>query len=186
MVFVLSLSMKILIACEFSGRVASAFREKGHTVISCDLLPRTNDKNHYCGDVRDILYQDWDMIIAHPPCTYLTKARGIMDRDKMVEATEFFRLFIDHPCDKIVIENPMPFRAVYEFIPKPNHWYCPTHFGYHKTKFTCLWLKGVPPLMPTVYYPRSHARSLVHSTKGSKYRSITPDEVARAMADQWG
>lgn len=178
--------MKILIACEYSGVVANAFRKKGHYVISCDLIPRSNDPYHYCGDVRNILYQDWDFIIAHPPCTFLTKARGVMDLEKMIEAIEFFKLFLNHPCGKVAIENPMPFRKVYEYIPKPNHWYCPTHFGYNQTKFTCLWLKGVPPLMPTVYYPKNKAKSLVYSTKGSKYRSKTPELVAEAMANQWG
>lgn len=178
--------MKILVACEFSGKVANAFRAKGHSVTSCDLLPRLNDPNHYQGDVREILNQNWDLIIAHPPCTYLTKARGKKDIVKMMEALEFFKLFLESKCLKVVIENPMPFREVYNYIPKPNHWYCPTHFGHNKKKFTCLWLKGVPPLMPTVYYPKNKAKSLVHSTKGSKYRSVTPDLVAEAMANQWG
>lgn len=178
--------MRILVACEYSGQVANAFREKGHIVWSSDLLPGINKEFHYQGDVRDILYNDWDMIIAHPPCTYLTKARGVCDVEKMLEGIEFFKLFLNHPCPKIAIENPMPFRRVYDYIPKPNYWYDPTHFGCNKTKFTCLWLKGLPPLMPTVYFPRSEAKSLVYSTKGSKYRSKTPTEVARAMADQWG
>lgn len=178
--------MKILIACENSGRVANAFRQKGHEVYSCDLVPRINDKFHYCCDVREVLDYNWDMIIAHPPCTYLTKARGVKDMEKMIIAIDFFKIFLDHPCPKIVIENPMPFKIVYDFIPRPNHWYCPSHFGCKYTKFTCLWLKGVPPLMPTVYYPRSNTKSLVHCTKGSKARSITSLEVAGAMADQWG
>ena len=178
--------MKILIACEYSGRVASAFREKGHEVWSADLLPRSNDKFHYCGDVRDILYDGWDMMVAHPPCTYLTKARGIRDTEKMLDAAVFFLNLWNAPIPRIAIENPMPFRAVYDVLPRPNHWYCPTHFGYHKTKFTCLWLKGLPPLMPTLYFPRSKAKSLVYSTKGSKYRSVTPEPVALAMAEQWG
>lgn len=180
------LSMKILVACEYSGQVSGAFRGKGHEVWSCDWIPRPYDDYHYCGDVQDILYDYWDMIIAHPPCTYLTKARGVCDEIKMLEAIDFFKLFLEHPCPKIAIENPMPFRKVYEHIPKPNHWYCPTHFGHDKTKFTCLWLKGLPPLMPTVYFPRSDAKSLVYSTKGSKYRSKTPTLVAQAMAEQWG
>lgn len=178
--------MKILIACEYSGQIANAFRSKGHTVYSCDLLPRSNDKFHICGDVREVLADAWDMIIAHPPCTYMTKARGVKDREKMLEAIEFFKLFLDHPCPLICVENPMPFREVYDYIRRPNHWYCPTHFGHDKAKFTCLWLKGLPPLMPTVYYPKDKAKSLVYSTKGSKYRSKTPTPVALAMADQWG
>lgn len=178
--------MKILIACEYSGQIATAFRAKGHEVWSCDLLPRSNDKFHYCGDVRDMLCFDWDMIIAHPPCTYLTKARGVMDITQLKTAVAFFRLFLIVDCPQVAIENPMPFRKVYDYIPRPNHWYDPTHFGHDKTKFTCLWLRGLPPLMPTVYFPRDKAKSLVYSTKGSKYRSKTPTPVALAMADQWG
>lgn len=178
--------MKILVACEYSGRVGNAFRVKGHDVTTCDILPGLNQEFHYQGDVRDILYQKWDMIIAHPPCTYLTKARGVIDEKGMREAIGFFKLFLNHPCEKVAIENPMPFRKVYDYIPRPNHWYCPTHFGHNKTKFTCLWLKGLAPLMPTLYFPRSHAKSLVHTTKGSKSRSLTPVKVAQAMADQWG
>lgn len=184
--FIRSLTMDILLACEYSGQISNAFRAKGHRVISSDLVPRSNDPAHYCGDVRDILYRPWDMIIAHPPCTFLSKARGIADIERMKEAAMFFNLFVNHPCPKICIENPMPFRKAYDFIPRPNHWIDPTHFGYHKTKFTCLWLKGLPPLMPTVYFPRNEAKSLVYSTKGSKYRSKTPTPVALAMADQWG
>ena len=178
--------MKILVACEFSGRVSGAFRDKGHEVWSCDLLPRSNDPWHICGDVLQYAAQPWDLVIANPPCTFLSKARGKVDLPGLKSAAGFFNAFFSFNTPLLCIENPMPFRVAYDYIPRPNHWIDPTHFGSDRRKFTCLWLRGLPPLMPTVYYPYDQAKSLVYSTKGSKYRSITPVEVAAAMADQWG
>ena len=178
--------MKILVACEFSGVVSGAFRRLGHEVWSCDLIERTGDKWHYAGDVREMLCYKWDLIIAHPPCTYLSKARGKIHCEGMYDAINFFRLFLAVDCPKVAIENPMPFRKVYERLPRPNHWYCPSHFGYPYSKFTCLWLKGLPPLMPTVYFPRSQVKSITNVARSSKSRSITPGLVAEAMAAQWG
>lgn len=178
--------MKILVACEFSGRVANAFRDKGHDVWSCDLLPSLSPGQHYQGDVRDMLCYSWDIIIAHPPCTYLSKARGVVDLPRMKEAAGFFKLFLAVDCPRVAIENPMPFRAAYDYIPKPNHWVCPSHFGSQYTKFTCLWLKGLPPLMPTVYFPQDKRKSLVYCASSKQSRSITDSYLANAMAEQWG
>lgn len=178
--------MKILVACEYSGVVRDAFTARGHDAWSCDLLPCKHPGQHVVGDVRHLLSIKWDMIIAHPPCTYLTKARGLVDLPRLKQSADFFNIFTQVECPRVCIENPMPFRIAYNYIPRPNHWVCPTMFGSAKKKFTCLWLKGLPPLMPTVYYPRSNAKSVVYSTKGSKYRSKTMPELAMAMAEQWG
>lgn len=180
------INMNILIACERSGRVRDAFSAKGHNVISCDFENSDTPGQHYKGDVLDILYQDWDLVIAHPPCTFLTKARGVVNLVELEKAVKFFNLFIEHPCRKVVIENPMPFKLVYDYIPKPNHWVCPSQFGSQWTKFTCLWLKGVPPLMPTLYFPRNQTKSIMAKKRSPRSRSNTDLHLAIAMAEQWG
>ena len=114
--------MKVLVACEFSGVVRNAFIERGHDAISCDLRPALDGGNHYQGDVRDILYDSWDLIIAHPECTYLCNSgvRWLHTQlgrwEKMREAAKFFKLFLDHDCEKVAIENPIMHKYGVEII----------------------------------------------------------------------
>ena len=196
--------MKILVACEYSGIVRDAFIANGHDAISCDILPTDSPGPHYQGDVRDILYQDWDMIIAHPPCTYFANSGvswlhkrperwGMLD-----EAAKFFNLFLDHPCPKVAIENPIPHKYAIERINgrKYTHTIQPWQFGHAESKRTCLWLKGLPELKETnnvkhIYddLPRNEQQRLFHlppSPDRWKLRSTTLKGIADAMADQWG
>lgn len=197
--------MKILVACEFSGIVRDAFIARGHNAVSCDLLPTEKPGPHYQGDVRDILYAErWDLIIAFPPCTYLTTAANSYLRvgengvEKVytryilrVLAIEFFMLFIDHPCPKIAIENP---RGIMSTIyRKPNQYLCHTDHGERWTKKTGLWLKGLPPLMATKkmqpefirYGKNQKEKSPLTANKGVRKRCLIPAGLARAMAEQW-
>ena len=153
--------MKALIACEYSGIVRDAFRARGVDAISCDLLPTERPGPHYQGDVRDILYRDWDLLIAFPPCTYLaySGARWLYNEDgtrnearwvKLEEAAMFFKLFVDHPCEKICIENPVMLSYAKKIIRKDHSQIIqPWMFGHGEVKKTCLWLKGLPQLRPT-------------------------------------
>ncbi len=148
--------MKILVACEFSGIVRDAFRAKGHDAVSCDILPcEKGPEHHVQGDVKLLLEHPWDMIIAHPPCTRLTLAgvRWLHERnlwDELDEACEFFKMFLDHPCERIAIENPLPHRYAVERIGrKHDQRVQPWQFGHGETKGICLWLKGLPKLTPT-------------------------------------
>lgn len=193
--------MKILVACEYSGRVRDAFIEKGHDAISADILPTEKKGPHYQGDVRDILYEDWDMIIAFPPCTYLSKAgarwmfpNGKLNMErykKAQEAKKFFMLFFDHPCEKICIENTQQMRVMK--MPRPSQYIQPYMFGESYSKKTVLWLKGLPLLKPTKivssYTPwvqsSKHRGEYQPPTKNSKDRALTFQGVAKAMADQW-
>lgn len=195
--------MKILIACEFSGIVRDAFLKRGHDAISCDLLPSEKPGPHYQGDVRDILNKQWDMIIAHPDCTYITNSGcRWLDTDitrwkKLFEACEFFRLFLNHPCKKIIIENPIPHKYGLTLIGKKyTQIIQPFMFGIPETKATCLWLKGVPKLieidnvkelMKTM--PKSKTNKVHYESPGLerwKNRSRTNYGIANAMGEQWG
>lgn len=148
--------MKVLIACEFSGIVREAFKAKGHDAWSCDLLPTEQAGQHIQGDVLEILNDEWDMMIAFPPCTYLTNAgvayfnvqkygQAAIDRWKnRINGFEFFMQFVNAPIGKIAIENPVGFvNTAYQ---KPNQIIHPYYFGEQQMKRTCLWLKGLPNL----------------------------------------
>lgn len=146
--------MKVLVACEYSGVVRDAFIRKGHDAMSCDLLPsESNFGPHYQGDIRDIIDDEWDLLIAHPPCTYLCVPGAHYlhkqpDRwGKMLEAKDLFMLFYSLSVPKICIENPVPHK--YAQLPKYTQIIQPWQFGHEQSKRTCLWLKGLPPLMPT-------------------------------------
>tara|TARA_B100000427_G_scaffold177457_1_gene147617 strand:- start:1858 stop:2502 length:645 start_codon:yes stop_codon:yes gene_type:complete len=162
--------MKVLVACEYSGIVRDAFIKKGHEAVSCDLLPSESDLGeHYQGDVTDILNNGWDMMIAHPPCTYLavSGARWFYDpEDKHLpyknrrphplhlnrkqlqqEALDFVQLLLDAPINKIVVENPVG--VISTKIRKPEQIIQPYMFGHSESKKTCLWLKNLKPLQPT-------------------------------------
>lgn len=145
--------MRILIACEYSGTVRRAFAANGHTVMSCDLLPADDGSpDHYQGDVLDILHDGWDLMIAHPPCTYLSVSgmhwttRGLRDPQLTEDALEFVNTLLTAPIPKIALENPIS--VISTRIRKPDQIIQPWMFGDNASKKTCLWLKGLPRLVP--------------------------------------
>lgn len=181
--------MKILVACEFSGIVRDAFKARGHDAWSCDLLPTEIEGNHIQGDVRDILNDEWDLMIAHPPCTYLavSGARWFSKRvKKQEEALDFVKLLMNAPIDKICIENPVS--VISTRIRKPDQIIQPWMFGHSETKATCLWLKNLPPLKATNIVEGRTGRVWKEppSPERWKNRSRTYKGIAEAMADQWG
>jgi len=183
--------MKILIACEYSGRVREAFKVKGHDVTSCDILPTEIPGNHYQGDIRDILHEEWDMIIAFPPCNDLavSGARWFKEKQKdgrQQNSIEFFMMFADHPCEKIAIENPIGIMS--SKWRKPDQIVQRWQFGHGETKATCLWLKGLPKLEPTKIVEGREQRiwKLPPTKDRAKLRSLTFQGIADAMAEQWG
>lgn len=204
--------MKVLVACEYSGRVREAFRAKGHDAYSCDLLPADdNSPYHIQGDVLPLLKNGWDLLIAHPPCTYLTNAgvchlyaggKGSKVRDEqrwqnMEEGAEFFKQFLDAPVDKIAVENPIMHGYAKEIIgQKQTQCVQPWMFGHMEQKATCLWLKNLPPLVETnnvkaamLDLPKKERQRLHYLSPGPdrwKERSATFEGIAKAMADQWG
>lgn len=195
--------MKVLIACEFSGKVRDAFLLRGHDAWSCDLLPTEKSGQHIRGDVLDILDDGWDLMIAHPPCTYLANS-GVqhLHKDpsrwgKMREGRDFFLKLFNTNIPKIVIENPVPHH--YAELPKYNQIIHPWWFGEEAQKRTCLWVKGLPLLVPTNIVEKgeryigkngkpngSKWYQLPPSEERWKLRSITFQGIANAMAEQWG
>ena len=202
--------MKILVACEESQAVCKAFRERGHEAYSCDVQPCSggHPEWHLQQDVVPLLKEKWDMIIAFPPCTYLSNAaacrlypkKGQLDMDryqKGLEAKEFFMSFYNADCPRIAIENPVSSR-IFEMPPHSQE-IQPYMFGHPYTKKTRLWLRGLPPLVPTdlvdpigPYVPSGTGRkdrSKYGSAKrgeDAKNRSKTFPGIAKAMAEQWG
>jgi hypothetical protein len=152
--------MKVLIACEYSGTVRDAFIALGHNAMSCDLLPTEKPGPHYQGDVRDVISDKWDLMIAHPPCTYLSVSgmhwttRGFRDPQSTEDALEFVRVLMNAPIEKIAVENPVS--VISSRIRKPDQIIQPWHFGDNASKKTCLWLKGLQSLeiyLPSVIPP---------------------------------
>lgn len=182
--------MKILIACEFSGVVRDAFRARGHDAWSCDILPSDNMEHHMQIDVRTALRAfKWDMMIAHPPCTHLavSGARWFKDKKKeQAEALKFVQLLLDAPIKHIALENPVS--IISTRIRPPDQIIQPWQFGHGETKKTCLWLKNLPPLIPTNIVSGREARihKMPPSKDRGKLRSITYQGIADAMAEQWG
>lgn len=181
--------MKVLVACEFSGRVRDAFIRRGHDAMSCDLLPTDVPGPHHEGDVRDILQDGWDLMIAHPPCTHLAVSGARWFKDKQqeqAEALDFVRLLLDAPIQKIALENPIS--VISSKIRKPDQIIQPWMFGHGETKATCLWLKGLPKLAPTniVDGRKPTVHRLPPSKDRWKIRSLTYQGIAEAMANQWG
>lgn len=183
--------MKVLVACEYSGRVRDAFIALGHDAMSCDLLDTEAPGPHYCGDIKDVLYDGWDLMIAHPPCTHLavSGARYFEEKRKsgvQQQALDFVRLLLDAPIEKIALENPVS--IISTCIRKPDQIIQPWMFGHGETKATCLWLKGLPLLVPTDVVEGREAK--VHRMPPSpdrwKDRSRTYLGIAQAMAAQWG
>lgn len=181
--------MRIAVLCEFSGIVRDAFAAKGHYAVSCDLLPTERKGNHITGDCRNYDWSSYDIVIAHPPCTYLavSGARWFKDRvEKQQEALDFVRWLFALPVDKLAVENPVS--VISTRIAKPTQIIQPWQFGHPETKATCLWLRGLPPLIPTSNLVVRTAR--VHKeppgTDRWKNRSRTYVGIATAMAEQWG
>lgn len=183
---------KILIACEYSGRVRDAFIKKGHEAISCDLLPSDSDFGpHYQGDICDTLDKEWDMIIAFPPCTDLAVSGARWFKEKQADgrqqaSIDFFMQFANHDCPKIAIENPIGIMSTK--WRKPDQIIQPWQFGHGETKATCLWLKGLPKLTPTdiVQGREPKVWRMGPSEERAKLRSLTYQGIADAMSDQWG
>lgn len=196
--------MRVLVACEYSGRVRDAFLRNGHDAMSCDLLPTDVPGPHYQGDVRDVLSEGWDLMVCHPPCTYLTVAgmhwtkRGLRDPKLTEDALEFVGLLLGAPINRIALENPVS--VISSRIRKPDQIIQPYQFGHDASKATCLWLKNLPPLRPTGFVePRvvngrnrwanqtdSGQNRLAPSSDRWKIRSETYKGIADAMATQWG
>ena len=181
--------MKVLIACEYSGTVRDAFIAQGHEAISCDLLATDANGPHYQGDVRDILGDGFDLMIAHPPCTHLAVSGARWFKDKQTEqaeALDFVRLLLGASIEKIALENPIS--IISSCIRKPDQIVQPWQFGHGETKATCLWLKNLPLLKPTNIVEGREAK--VHRMSPGpdrwKLRSLTYKGIAQAMADQWG
>lgn len=180
---------RLLIACEFSGVIRDTFIRHGYDAASCDFLPTERRGPHYRGDVRDILADGWEMMIAHPPCRYLATsgARWMADRlPAQEEALAFVQLLMDAPIPRICIENPTS--VISTRIRLPDQVINPWMFGHPEKKRTCLWLKGLPPLFATDVMQKREP--VVHwmgpSATRSKDRSRTYAGVAEAMAVQWG
>ena len=181
--------VKVLVACEFSGIVREAFTKKGHDAWSCDLLPSDIPGNHYQCDVLDILKDDWDLMIAHPPCTDLAVSGARWFKDKKVEqeaALEFVRKLLDAPISRIALENPIS--IISTRIRRPDQILQPWQYGHGETKATCLWLKNLAHLVPTNIVDGRDSRiiRLPPSPDRWKLRSTTYQGIADAMADQWG
>ena len=214
--------MNVLIACEESQRVCTAFRERGHEAYSADILEPSggHPEWHILGDVSPLVNGNtkfttmdgiehqingkWDLLIAHPPCTYISNAGvrflypgggGVLNEERLrkgIAATHFFLRFLYADCDRIAVENPIPSK-VYG-LPKYSQIIQPFMFGHPFQKKTCLWLKGLPPLMPTDYIPKEQCQSTKVAgnwyNKGGKdrqgNRAKTFPGIARAMAEQWG
>lgn len=202
--------MNVLVACEESQRVCIEFRKLGHKAYSCDLQDCSggHPEWHIKGDVTELLKLDWDLIIAHPPCTYMSKAgarfmyptAGNIDEkrlEKAMAAKEFFMLFYNCKCPRVAIENPTPLKIV--GLPTPTQVIQPFEYGEHFSKRTLLWLKGLEPLQPTnivddyvPYLPsntggfargKGGSRGVAHNAKDA---SKTFVGIAKAMAEQWG
>jgi hypothetical protein len=198
--------VRVLVACEYSGTVRDAFRARGHDAWSCDILPTDADPAwHIQGDAVEVAYgQDWDLMIAHPPCTYLTNS-GVRwfytdptRWGKLDQAAQFFRRLFNSPILKIAVENPIMHKYAKERIDgmEQSQVIQPWMFGHMEQKATCLWLKGLPLLRPTnnvkeqmMALPNNERQRIFHMPPGPdrwKLRSTTFQGIAEAMADQWG
>ena len=181
--------MRVLVACEYSGAVRDAFIRAGHDAMSCDLLPTEKDGPHYCGDVRDVLENGWDLMIAHPPCTHLAVSGARWFKDKIAEqaeALDFVRLLLGAPILQIALENPVS--IISSRIRKPDQVIQPWQFGHGETKATCIWIKNLPKLVPMniVEGRESRIHRMPPGPDRWKERSRTFLGIAQAMAEQWG
>ena len=195
--------MKVLVSCEYSGTVRDAFIARGHNAMSCDLLPTDAPGPHYQGDVFDIIDDGWDLLIAHPPCTYLANS-GVswLHKDEsrwamMRDAAEFFKQLLDAPIHKKALENPIMHGYAKKIIGRQQtQTIQPWMFGHKEQKATCLWLVNLPVLRPTknvkqemMQLPvneRQRLHCLPPGPNRWKERSKTYQGIADAIADQWG
>ena len=192
--------MKVLIACEYSGTVRDAFIKRGHDAVSCDILPTDSHGPHYQGDVRDILNDGWGLMIAHPPCTYMSNAgarflypKGVLNQDRLnmgLVAKEFFMGLYNANIPKIAVENPIP--STIFGLPKYTQIIQPYYFGEPFQKRTCLWLKNLQKLESTNIVDFAQSTKIAGNwfNKGGKdrqkNRAKTFQGIADAMANQWG
>lgn len=192
--------MKVLVACEYSGIVRDAFAAKGHDAWSCDILPTESPGNHFQGDVLDYLDKGWDLMIAHPPCTYLSNAgarflypKGKLNKQRYklgLKAKEFFMALYNAPIDKICVENPISSK-IFE-LPKHTQTIQPYEYGHPVQKKTCLWIKNLKTLTPTKVMQKPQSTKIAGNwfNKGGKDRQKNRSKfftgIANAMADQWG
>lgn len=202
--------MKVLVACEESQRVCISFRERGHEAYSCDIQNCSggHPEWHIQGDALNVINDGWDIIIAHPPCTYLTNASAVRMRvkgeivqeryEKAMAAKEFFMKFLNADCPKICVENPVPLKLV--GLPPYTQIIQPYQFGEPWSKRTCLWLKGLPHLVPTEIIADhqpwvnggckdahgNYRKFQGRKERDPKNRAKTFWGIARAMAEQWG
>jgi hypothetical protein len=195
--------MRVLVACEYSGTVRDAFTAKGHYAMSCDILPTESEGPHYQGDIMDVLNDGWDLMVAHPPCTYLSNAGarwlypgGELNEEryaKGLEAKDLFMRLLNADIPRICVENPKPSR-IYE-LPKPTQKVQPFEYGHPYSKGTLLWLKNLEPIKPTNLVPiigywcgsyTSKQKSKRVLGKSAKERSKFWTGIAQAMAEQWG
>ena len=193
--------MRVLVACEYSGIVRDAFIARGHDAMSCDLLPTEKPGPHFQGPVERILDGCWDLMIAHPPCTYLASSglhwnkRDPARVEKTEDALRFIQLLLDAPIPRIVLENPVG--CISTRIRKPDQVIQPWWFGHPEAKRTCLWLKGVDILMSTNLLPPPECgywenqtplrqNKLGNSKTRQALRSRTYEGIAHAMSQQWG
>lgn len=195
--------MRVLVACEFSGVVRDAFRRLGHDAVSCDLLPTDAPGPHHQGDVRDILRDGWDLLIGHPPCTYLTNS-GVrwLHTDPtrwqyLIEGAVFFRDLLNAPVPRVAIENPVMHKYAAAIVGRRQSQVVqPWMFGHTESKATGLWLRGLPPLTETenvkaqmLALPKRETQRIHYASPGPdrwKLRSVTYAGLAEAMAQQWG
>ena len=192
--------MRVLVACEASGIVRDAFIARGHDAMSCDLEPTDAPGPHYQGDVRDVLSNGWDLIVAHPPCTHLAVSGARWFPEKRADgrqqaAIEFFLLLANAPAPRIAVENPVGIMS--SLYGEPTQVIQPWHFGHPEFKATCWWLKNLPALKPTEILtpptndsPEWNAWNRVHKCPPgpmrAKLRSWRFPKIAAAMAAQWG
>ena len=192
--------MKVLIACEFSGTVRDAFIAKGHEAWSCDILPSESNGNHIQGNVLEHLDKGWDLMIAHPPCTYLSNAgarflypKKVLNEDRYklgLKAKEFFMALYNAPINKICVENPIASK-IFD-LPKRTQIIQPYEYGHPIQKKTCLWLKNLNPLKPTNLIKMRQSTKIPGNwfNKGGKDRQKNRSKffsgIAKGMAEQWG
>lgn len=185
--------MRVLVACEYSGRVRDAFRRRGHDAWSCDLLECEADPRwHLQQPVEEVLDSGWDLMIAHPPCTYLAVSgmwathHGKRDPALTEQALDFVRLLMAAPIPRWCIENPIS--VISSVIRKPDQIIQPWQFGHGETKSTCLWLQNLPRLRATDVVEGREARVLLMPPGPDRWkeRSRTYQGIAEAMGQQWG
>lgn len=182
--------MRVIVVCEFTGVVRDAFIRHGHDAVSCDLIPTESPGLHIQADCHSLDFSPFDLMIAHPPCTYLTKVGAGSfwneHRKDQAAAVDFVKWLYARPVPRICIENPAGFLT--KSWRPPDEYIDPWWFGHKEKKHTGLWLKNLPPLIATLVYPDSvqFVHNMPDTKDRSKKRSRTFPGIAEAMATQWG